>query len=112
MIDSTYWAHEYFKNGIRYASIEQQTGKKADGQPLSGVVSTIALPPMDSTQHLMFSGLCGINYKSDRYVLAVVGIGGDSVYRNILKAWRFDRESKILREIPTTNVVCFDPGED
>jgi hypothetical protein len=60
----------------------------------------------------MHSGLCGIDYKSDSYVLAIVGIGGDSVYRNIRKAWRFDRGARTLSEIPTTNVVCFDPGED
>jgi hypothetical protein len=33
-------------------------------------------------------------------------------YRNIRKAWRFERVSKSFRKIPTTNVVCFDPGED
>jgi hypothetical protein len=104
--------HQYRKDGVTYASIEQEIGKKANGQPLWSAVSRVALPPMDSTQHLMHSGLCGIDYKSDSYVLAIVGIGGDSVYRNIRKAWRFDRGARTLREIPTTNVVCFDPGED
>jgi hypothetical protein len=112
-IDDTYGAFDYIKNGIEYASIVHDIGTKPDGQPLWGIVSTVFLPPMDSTEHLMFSGLCGADYKSDPYVLAVVGAGGDSVYRNIRKAWRFDRQAKTLREIPTKNVVCFDPmGQD
>ena len=109
MIDETYGAFDYIKNGVEYASIVRDIGTKPNGQPLMGIVSTVVLPPMDTTEHLMFSGLCGTDYKSDQYVLAVVGIGGDSVYRNIKKAWRFDRDAKTLREIPTKNVVCFDP---
>jgi hypothetical protein len=113
MIDDIYGAFDYIKNGIEYASIVRDIGKKPDGQPLMGIVSTVVLTAMDSTEHLMFSGLCGTDYKSDPYVLAVVGLGGDSVYRNIRKAWRFDREAKTLHEIPTKNVVCFDPmGQD
>jgi len=110
IIDDTYGAFHYIKNGVEYLSIVRDIGTKPNGQPLMGIVSTVTLPPMDTTEHLMFSGLCGTNYKSDQYVLAVVGIGGDSVYRNIKKAWRFDRDAKTLREIPTKSVVCFDPN--
>jgi hypothetical protein len=112
IIDDSYGAFDYIKNGVEYLSIVRDIGTKPDGQPLMGIVSTVTLPPMDTTEHLMFSGLCGTDYKSDQYVLAVVGIGGDSVYRNIKKAWRFDRDAKALREIPTKNVVCFDPMGD
>ena len=103
-----YWVHEYLMNGVRYAAIEQEIGKEANGQPLMGEVSRVKLPAMDTTENLMFAGLCGIDYKSDPYILAVVGIGGGSVYRNISKAWRFERASRSFREIPPTNVVCFD----
>lgn len=109
MIDDTYGAFDYITNGIEYLAIVRDIGTKPNGQPLMGIVTTVTLPPMDTAEHLMFSGLCGTNNKSDPYVLAVVGIGGDSVYRNIKKAWRFDRDVKALREIPTKNVVCFDP---
>ena len=108
IMPAPYWVHEYLMNGVRYAAIEQEIGKEANGQPLMGEVSRVTLPAMDSTEHLMFAGLCGIDYKSDPYVLAIQGIGGDSVNRNIRKAWRFERASRSLREIPTTNVVCFD----
>ena len=110
-----YWVHEYLMNGVRYAAIEQEIGKKANGQPLMGEVSRVTLPAMDSTEHLMFAGLCGIDDKSDAYVLAIVGLGEDTanrVYRNIRKAWRFQRASRSFVELPTKNVVCFDPGED
>jgi hypothetical protein len=108
IMPAPYWVHEYKMNGVRYAAIEQEIGKKANGQPLMGEVSRVTLPAMDSTENVMFAGLCGIDYNSDPYVVAVVGIGGDSVNRNIRKAWRFERASRSLREIPTTNVVCFD----
>jgi hypothetical protein len=109
IIDDTYGAVHYIKNDLEYLSIVRDIGTRPNGQPLMGIVTTVTLPAMDTTEHLMYSGLCGTNYKSDQYVIAVVGIGGDSVYRNIKKAWRFDRDVKALREIPTKNVVCFDP---
>lgn len=112
MVDTTYSAREFRNNEIGYLIVSQEHGHKPDGNPIWRVVTNVALPPMDSTQHLMFGGMCGINYKSDPYVFAVVGIGGDSVYRNIRRAWRFDRATETLRTIPTTKVVCWDPGDD
>ena len=115
IMPAPYWVREYTMNGIRYAAVEQEIGKKANGQPQMGEVSRVKLPKMDSTEHLMFAGLCGIDNNSDAYVLAIVGAGEDTVnrvYRNIRKAWRFERASRMLHEIPTKNVVCFDPGED
>ena len=111
-MDSVYASFDYQQNGVEYASIVREIGTKPNGQPLFGIVATVTLPPMDSTEHLFAPGFCGPDYKADPYVIAVVGIGGDSVWRNIKKAWRFDRESKTLREIPTKNVVCFDPMVD
>ena len=67
---------------------------------------------MDSTQWLMHAGMCGVNNKSDVDVLAIAAANDDSVYRNISRAWRFDRTTKTLREIPTTNVVCWNQGDD
>jgi hypothetical protein len=115
IMPAPYWMHEYMMNGVRYAAIDQEIGKRANGQPLMGEVRRVTVPPMDSTEHLMFAGLCGIDSNSDAYVLAIVGLGEDTVnrvYRNIRKAWRFERASRSFVEIPTKNVVCFDPGED
>jgi len=108
IMPAPYWVHEYRMNGVGYAAIEQEIGKKANGQPLMGEVSRVTLPAMDSTEHVMFAGLCAIANNSDPYVVAVVRMGGDSVNRNIRKAWRFERASRSLREIPITNVVCFE----
>jgi len=106
-IDDTYKVFDYLRNGVEYASIVREIGKKPGGQPLMGIVNTVALPPMDSTGHLRFSGICGRGYNSDDNVLAVVGIGGDSVWRNAKKAWRFDPDFGTLREIPAKGVVCY-----
>jgi hypothetical protein len=111
-MDSIYASFDYRKNGVEYASIVREIGTKPNGQPLMGIVATVELPLMDSTEHLFPPGFCGPDYTADNYVIAVVGIGGDSVWRNIKKAWRFDRKSKTLHEIPTKNVVCFDPMVD
>jgi hypothetical protein len=111
-MDSIYASFDYRQNGVEYASIVREIGTKPNGQPLMGIVTTVELPRMDSTEHLFPPGFCGPDYTADNYVIAVVGIGGDSVWRNIKKAWRFDREAKTLREIPTKNVVCFDPMAD
>ncbi|MEO8911261.1 MAG: hypothetical protein ABI408_13690 [Gemmatimonadaceae bacterium] len=106
-IGRTYRVFDYLKNGVEYASIVREIGTKPNGQPLMGIVSTVVLPHMDSTDHLRFSGVCGRAYNSDDYVLAVVGIGGDSVWRNATKGWRFDPDFGTLREIPTKDLVCY-----
>ena len=112
-MDSIYASFDYRKDGVEYASIVREIGTKPNGQPLFGIVATVTLPPMDSTEHLFPPGFCGPDDKPDSYVIAVVGIGGDSsVWRNIKKAWRFSPESKTLNEIPAKNVVCFDPMAD
>jgi hypothetical protein len=113
MLDENYGAAEYKKNGARYVRIAQLLGNKPDGWPIWSTRARTILPPMDSTQALLFGGMCGINDKSDPYVLAIPAPGRvDAVYRDIRHAWRFDRETETLREIPTANVVCWDVGED
>ena len=106
-IDKTYQVFDYLRNGVEFASIVREIGMKPSGQPLLGVVKTVVLPPMDSTDHLRFSGTCGRGYNSDERVLAVVSTGGDSTYRNAKKAWRFDPQLQTLREIPAKGVVCY-----
>jgi hypothetical protein len=112
IMDSLYGVGEYQKNSRHYMRIERFLGNRANGMAVKSIVATVLLPPMDSTDHLMFSGLCGINRKSDPYVIALVGPGGDSVYSNIISAWRFEASAARLRSIPPRSVVCWDPGED
>jgi len=112
VIDDVYWFGEYRGKFSRYAKIMRLLGHKSNGIPIWSIRATVLIPPMDSTEHIMPAGLCGIDYKGDPYIFAVVGIGGDSVYRNIRHAWRFERATETVHEIPTKNVMCFDPGED
>jgi hypothetical protein len=113
MLDKEYGASEYRKNASIYVRIVRSLGHRSDGRPNWSTRVRLLLPAMDSTQGLLFAGMCGINDKSDRYILAIPAPGpGDSVYRDIRHAWRFDRATESLRAIPTTNVVCWDAGED
>jgi hypothetical protein len=106
-LDDTYQVFDYMRNGVEHASIVRAIGTQPDGKALLGIVNTVVLPPMDSSERLQFSGICGRGYDSESYVLGVVSIGGDSTWRNTKKAWRFDPDFGTLREIPAKGVVCY-----
>jgi len=113
MINDGYAVDQYRRNSTRYVKIERFVGYRPGGK--KAIFSTLVrlpLPAMDSTQWLMFGGMCGVNDTSDVEVLAIAVANDDSVYRSISHAWRFDRATRTLREIPTTNVVCWNQGGD
>ena len=110
-INDGYYVGQYRKNSTRYAKIERFVGYRPDGK--RAILLTLLrfpLPVMDSTQWLMYGGMCGVNDTSDVNVLAIAVNNDDSVYRNISHAWRFDRAKVTLSEIPTANVVCWNQG--
>jgi hypothetical protein len=112
MLDNDYSADEYRKNLTRFVRIQRLLGHRPNGWPIMSTRARVALPVVDSLQQLMFAGMCGVDNKSDVYVLAIARVTDDSVYHDIRRAWRFDRASETVREIPTANVVCWDVGED
>jgi hypothetical protein len=113
MLDEEYGASEYRKNSAKYVRIERSLGRRPDGRPIWSTRARLLLPRMDSTQALLFAGMCGIDDKSDPFVLAIPAAGpGDSVYRNIRHAWRFDRATETLHVIPASNIFCRDVNED
>jgi hypothetical protein len=113
MLDEEYGAGEYRKNSATYVIIERSLGHKSNGMPIWSTRARLLLPPMDSTQTLFFAGMCGIDDKSDPFVLAIPAAGpSDSVYRNIRHAWRFDRATETLQVIQTSRVSCWDVGAD
>jgi hypothetical protein len=70
---------------------------------------------MESSHRLVTSPSCGIDEKRDPNVIAIVALNLntiDSVYRDIRHAWRFDRATETLAEIPTTGVICWNDFED
>lgn len=112
MIDEDYGATEYRRNGSSFLRIEKSVGRKPDGKPIWSTRARLALPQTDSSQRLLFAGMCGTDNKSDRFVLAIAVTEGDSVYRDIRHAWRFERVNETLRQIATNNVACWDIGPD
>jgi hypothetical protein len=112
MLDDDYGADQYRKNATRYLRVQRVVGRTSDGKAIWSTRARVPLPAMDSTQWLMFAGMCGIDDKPDHYVFAVAVANDDSVYRDIRGAWRFDRATETLRAIPTANVLCWNQGGD
>jgi hypothetical protein len=112
VLDDDYAVDEYRKNLTRFVRIQRLLGHKPNGWPILSTRARLALPGVDSLLELMFAGMCGIDNKGDPYVLAIARATADSVYHEIRYAWRFDRASETVREIPTANVVCWNVGEN
>ena len=110
-ITDGYFVTQYRKNSTRYVKIERLVGYRPGGKrAIFSTLLKLPLPPMDSTQWLMFGGMCGVNDTSDLNILAIAVANDDTVYRNISHAWRFDRAKATLSAIPTANVVCWNQG--
>jgi hypothetical protein len=111
--DNDYFVGRYRKNSTEYVKIERFMGYRPDGKhAIMLTILRLPLPAMDSTQWLLYGGMCGVNDSSDLNVLAIAVNNGDSVVRNISHAWRFDRAKMTLSEIPTANVVCWNDGDE
>lgn len=111
MLGEEYGASEYRKNGVTYLRIQRLLSNRPDGWPVWSTRARIALPPIDSGEHLLFAGLCGVADKSDPYLIAIAAGKSDTTYREVRRAWRFERQSEVLGEVPTDNVVCRNLGE-
>ena len=113
MLDQNYLATEYRKNGQEFVRVQRSLGRTTGGAAVWSTRARFTLPPMARNQALLFAGLCGVNNSADRYVLAIPAAGsGDTAYRNIQHAWRFEPRSEMLRPISTASVVCHDVNED
>jgi hypothetical protein len=64
---------------------------------------------MDSTEALT-EGFCEVSGKSDRFIVAIAGMVGDSADFQARHAWRFDLATETLREIPTAGIRCAHAG--
>jgi hypothetical protein len=109
-----YGFDRYRKNSTQYLRIQRIVGYKPPGNldfPVWLTRARLRLPPMDSTD-VVTEGLCRINGKSDPSILAIAAKVGDSVHFHARHAWRFDRGTETLREIPTAGVTCALPHGD
>jgi hypothetical protein len=111
MLGEKYAASEYRRNGAAYVRIQRLLGNRSDGWPIWSTRTRIPLPPMDSSQYLLFAAPCGVAGKTDPNIIAIAAGRTDSVYGEIRHAWRFDQASESVRAIATHTVTCRNVGE-
>jgi hypothetical protein len=95
----------YLKNRTQYIRIRRIIGRKPDGNPVLVTTARLRLPPMDSTD-VVTEAFCEINGKPDPSILGLTSTFGHSVDYHARRAWRFDRATGTLREIPAAGVTC------
>jgi len=104
-----YGYDHYRKNSTQYLRIVKIVGRKPNGDPISRTALRLRLPPADSAGRVT-EGLCLVNGKPDRSILAIVdSVGeswGTSDHFPARHAWRFDQANETLREIPAAGVRC------
>jgi hypothetical protein len=107
-----YGYDHYRRNGTQYLRIAKIVGHKPDGDPISRTILRLRLPPADSAGRVT-EGLCLVNGKPDRSILAIVDSVGESWQTSdhfpARHAWRFDQANETLREIPAAGVRCAIP---
>jgi hypothetical protein len=106
-----YRSDYYTKNSTQYLRIQRLVGHTPKGNPIWVMRARLRLPPMDSTD-VVTEGVCRINGKSDPSILAITATVGDSVHFHARHAWRFDRATETLRELPAAGVTCAHPHGD
>jgi hypothetical protein len=95
----------YLKNSAQYIRIRRIIGRKPDGNPVLVTRARLRLPPMYPTE-VVTEAFCEINGKPDPSILGLTSTFGDSVDYHARRAWRFDRATETLREIPAAGVTC------
>lgn len=100
-----YGIRHYIKNGTHYLRIQRIVGRNPDGNPVWLIKARLRLPRMDSTD-VVTEAFCEINGKPDHSILGLTSTFGDSVDYHARRAWRFDRATETLREIPAAGVTC------
>jgi hypothetical protein len=115
MLSDNYHVLAYQRNQARYLRVSRLEGFNHNGGEGARVLLRAPFPAMESSHRLMTSPSCGIDDKRDPNVIAIVALNLntiDSVYRDIRRAWRFDRTTETLAEIPTRGVVCWNDVEE
>ena len=100
-----YHMQRYMKNSTQYIRIQRIIGRKPDGNPVLVTRARLRLPPMYPTEFVT-EAFCEINGKPDPSILGLTSTFGDSVDYHARRAWRFDRATETLREIPAAGVTC------
>ena len=115
MLSDNYRVLAYQRNQARYLRVTTLRGGSPNSENATRVPLRVPFPAMESSHRLLTSPSCGIDDKRDPNVIAIVALNLntiDSVYRDIRHAWRFDRATETLAEIPTRGVVCWNDVDE
>ncbi|MET3980421.1 hypothetical protein ABIB62_003022 [Mucilaginibacter sp. UYP25] len=53
---------------------------------------------------------CRLRQKNDSYIIAIVKPDDKKYYKNVVRAWRFDRPSRKLRRMRVEHIDCLSEG--
>ena len=113
MMDTSYAVAHYRKNSAQFFRIDQSTGHRPDGKAIWRTITHVSLPVLKKEEQFMHGGMCGTGDKGEPYILAVVTAKAEQVeWKDVSRAWRFDRASETVKEIDPKQVTCWNPGDD
>lgn len=91
-------------------------GHESDGRAIWTVLDAVSVP----TDNLMLSEtlqgeyipwtMCSLDGTADPEVLAIVRLEDEEFFSDIRQAWRANRETGALEEIPVAGIRCANPG--
>lgn len=94
----------YSVNHARYASVKKSVGRSASGFTTWATQARAPFPATDSTQTVVRE--CRQGDSTDPYVFGIAAVYAEVPDWHPVRAWRFDAETKTLKEIPAAGLVC------
>ncbi len=79
------------------------------GNPTWQVIDAINLPKFNTGEQIA-PPTCSFKGVSDPELIAVVKYEDKEILRNIRQAWRANRRTRKIEQIPPKNIVCQNPG--
>jgi hypothetical protein len=71
----------------------------------------LEIPPL-AKGWMVKTSFCRQNETEDPFVVALVKLTRTEYLKTIKKAWRFNRETKMLEQVPVTGISCLNEGFD
>jgi hypothetical protein len=71
----------------------------------------LEVPPL-AKGWMVKTSFCRQNEMEDPFIVALVKLTRTEYLKTIKKAWRFNRETKMLEQVPVTGISCLNEGFD
>jgi hypothetical protein len=94
----------YSVNHARYARVKKNVGRTADGFMTWSTQARALFPSTDSTQTVVRE--CRQGDSTNPYVFGIAAVYAKVPDWHPVRAWRFDAETKTVKEIPAAGLVC------